>query len=199
MVTIPVAKATAAATISSPEITRSEFNAEYSEAPILAGMLIKKLRTNASRLSMPRPSNVAIVNPDRLSPGITENPWAIPEKIESGIDKVDRSRFSGGFLRSWTPPFTSMKMPMIPIADVPTNPETWPRINNSKSPRMPLSKVDMTRNKRSGEGMKGFLRTSTMIWATSARNTTNAAGNVPTWSHRAYITAFSNGSSSRVE
>ena len=195
MVTIPTTKATTAATISSAEITRSEFTAEYSEAPILAGMLIKKLRTTASRLSMPRPSNVATVNPDRLSPGITENPWAITEKI----DKVDRSRFSGGFLRSWTPPFTSMKMPMIPMANVPANPETWPRINNSKSPSMPLSKVDMARNKRSGEGMKGFLRTSTMIWATSVRNTTNAAGNVPTWSHRAYITALSNGSSSRIE
>jgi hypothetical protein len=92
-----------------------------------------------------------------------------------------------------------MKIPIKPMADVPTNPEICPRINNSRSPNMALNKVDMTRNERSGVGTSGFLRISTMIWLTSARNMTNAAGNVPTWSHRAYIIALSNDSSSRVE
>ena len=164
-------------------------NTEYKPAPIVAGIAIKKLRVRASFLPVPRISNTDVVKPDLLSPGIADNPCAIPVIKASNLLILSIFFLGVIFLFRIINPLATMNIPMIavnmPVLFCNNSVDTASLISiNIGSPIKALTIVEIIKNVASFVGFLGDVTNCLIIWRIFFLKTTIAEHAVPICNHK---------------
>ena len=164
-------------------------NTEYKPAPIVAGIAIKKLRVRASFLLVPRISNTDVVKPDLLSPGIADNPCAIPVVKASNLLILSIFFLGVIFLFRIINPLAIMNIPMIavnmPVLFRNNSVDTASLISiNIGNPIKALTIVDIVKNIVSFVGFFGDATNCLIIFRMVSLKTTIAEHAVPICNHK---------------